>query len=601
MTKSRKDKMYHNYRIIVEMFFSKLEGELSRADRNGYYFTNSKNIQASKFFEKLIELDSNGVFSICENKFYNKNIMKLLSNGIDGFKKINEGSHYDESNIHINEIKFEEQMFVLKSIVFCLNRMNDKAYFISEEKIKELKDWQKRFNNQTRIIPEGSYVTTSKFDLFSVLEADEGIVIPFYQRAFVWEEDEIKQFLKSKEYYRGSIMTKLSSDGWVIIDGQQRLTTMFILMMLLFPESGYEFNKTFIYETSINDLTKDHIKLEKTTKIVNDYINSISPDEISHFKNLVKYSYFTVVGLTNDEQEVANFRTMNIASKPFTKPEVNRMIFIDKIFEKSSKSEKSINKLKKSISVIEENDFLKCESNLELYWISFNYHLHNDFDKLNLELLMRKHLALIKNDVILNILFSDIYFKNFQNYTSRYYSPQLILEENIISVIEEKIMNSIFLSNVKNNLSINETLYELVTEAFNSMFMKFVDRKNESYIWKYINEDYALGFDFLSMIDYSFSMVENLESHFVDLEYGLSQIENYEIVSVHYELICRFIDFANFISDKMEWRIFWKWIDIEDYKKTSREYVRFNRKNKNLPNFHNVLVMGQLIMETIEI
>ena len=69
------------------------------------------------------------------------------------------------------------------------------------------------------------------------------IIIPIYQRNYAWEKDEIEQLLTdiydSKErYYLGSlIVDEIAPNTFSVIDGQQRLTTLFLLLTFLRDET----------------------------------------------------------------------------------------------------------------------------------------------------------------------------------------------------------------------------------------------------------------------------------------------------------------------------------------------------------------------------
>lgn len=84
--------------------------------------------------------------------------------------------------------------------------------------------------------------------LFS--EAGVHYVIPRYQRAYAWEEKEIEQLIDDicddndpkRDYYIGSLIVarRKAGDGveYEVIDGQQRLTTIYLLLQCLLDE-GY--------------------------------------------------------------------------------------------------------------------------------------------------------------------------------------------------------------------------------------------------------------------------------------------------------------------------------------------------------------------------
>lgn len=84
----------------------------------------------------------------------------------------------------------------------------------------------------------------SNFEVI-VIEASRNMVIPFFQRSYVWEQEQWEQlfddllnsFNTQKEHFLGSIILKRSQgnkNNSVVIDGQQRLTTFSILLKVLY-------------------------------------------------------------------------------------------------------------------------------------------------------------------------------------------------------------------------------------------------------------------------------------------------------------------------------------------------------------------------------
>lgn len=64
--------------------------------------------------------------------------------------------------------------------------------------------------------------------------------IPLYQRAFAWEEKQLVQFVEDMEgieedahYYLGSLIVSRSAEGFEVVDGQQRLTALYLLLSCL--------------------------------------------------------------------------------------------------------------------------------------------------------------------------------------------------------------------------------------------------------------------------------------------------------------------------------------------------------------------------------
>lgn len=81
---------------------------------------------------------------------------------------------------------------------------------------------------------------------FSIIRNNYLYEIPFFQRRYVWEEENWKELLDSLSDaddcpFLGSIILKENKDSednifWTVIDGQQRLTTLSILMRACFDE-----------------------------------------------------------------------------------------------------------------------------------------------------------------------------------------------------------------------------------------------------------------------------------------------------------------------------------------------------------------------------
>lgn len=87
--------------------------------------------------------------------------------------------------------------------------------------------------------------------------------VPFFQRAYVWKEDNWERFLEDLEYvcatgtsyFMGSLILKQQptpsgskiGDIRLVIDGQQRLTTISIMMKVLSLKADFaeEFKRSF--------------------------------------------------------------------------------------------------------------------------------------------------------------------------------------------------------------------------------------------------------------------------------------------------------------------------------------------------------------------
>lgn len=559
ITKTRRDKMFHYYRIILEMYFYDLETKLPRSDRGGYYFSNSKKINATAFLNKINKISNSGRsdWKIINEEKENKDFFEMLSAGINHFGKINEGSHYNEKDIKVFEIDFKEVIFVVKSVIYCINLLNNSDYIMTESKYNKIREWLKFSIKQTKLIPKGSYVTTGKFDLLSVLEADEGIIIPYYQRAYVWEDSEIEQFLHSDGLYRGSITTKLSDSGWIIIDGQQRLTTIFIVMMLLFKEKEYKFDKTFIYESEVNNFPKDSKRYKKTIDIIKGFINNLDQVELESFKRKIMYSYFTVVGIDGEEQEVTNFRQMNIASKDFTNAEKNRTIAIDLLISNDKDHKKSITKTKNLIIKIENEITTDGIIDLEIFWETFNYWKNSSFNKSKIDSYLNWHLKIFSDKNI--AYFISIYPKEKSDEISDLYMHGMQFAVPAVELYRLpgcKRFDEILLKSYSDSLGTKELFQLLIELIFTVSFSNKSNTKlrnfREGVDFDYLVNKFEFNYlslvrerDFTSLKHHIGQIKNNLNTDI--LHFHLKEFEKSNFSSISNDAISGFLNFINFI------------------------------------------------------
>ena len=79
-----------------------------------------------------------------------------------------------------------------------------------------------------------------KFETKGVLDIEDNFFVPDYQRGYRWGENEVKQLLEDiyenglKPYYLQPIVVKtIKNKSYELIDGQQRLTTLYLLLNYL--------------------------------------------------------------------------------------------------------------------------------------------------------------------------------------------------------------------------------------------------------------------------------------------------------------------------------------------------------------------------------
>jgi uncharacterized protein with ParB-like and HNH nuclease domain len=165
-----------------------------------------------------------------------------------------------------------------------------------------VEEMDKNFNSETSI-----NVEMKTFEnLLDLL-----IVIPDFQRSYVWKEINLKklindfeEFLSSNkdEYYMGTILLFRNDKKYEIIDGQQRITTLTILYNIIFSQFPNNFEIAFSSQESINNI----INAKK-------YFES-NKDKINKIKNIFKKLKLTVIITTSQDEAFTFFDTQNSRS-----------------------------------------------------------------------------------------------------------------------------------------------------------------------------------------------------------------------------------------------------------------------------------------------
>lgn len=217
--------------------------------------------------------------------------------------------------------------------------------------------------------------------------------VPFYQRAYVWQEEQWERLLEDlkyvtssrKQYFMGSIILKSGrtlntwekySECKVIIDGQQRLTTLLIFMKVLClkKKENKLFERDYILEDDSIALRHGQSDIEVFKKIVeaesDDPIENVEPksqiiEAFNYFcENIEADLYdrttirqnvqFVCIDLAEDEDEQQVFDTINSLGVRLTTAELLKNYF----FNQDNVEEYQ----KKWVGVFEKDDEAKA------YW-----------------------------------------------------------------------------------------------------------------------------------------------------------------------------------------------------------------------------------------
>ena len=203
--------------------------------------------------------------------------------------------------------------------------------------------------------------------LADILNGNRVLEVPYYQRSYVWKEDQWSRFLSdmeyisstAKDYFLGSIILKQQPTGispfdvQSIIDGQQRFTTfaLFFKSLCLKTDDMETFESKFMvrdrkaktrqlairhsindrkdFETIIaltEDVPYDPALPSNITKAYNYFQANINPDKVD-IDTLLNHVIFIGISLQQNEDEQVIFDTINSLGVRLTTGELLKNYF----------------------------------------------------------------------------------------------------------------------------------------------------------------------------------------------------------------------------------------------------------------------------------
>ncbi len=206
--------------------------------------------------------------------------------------------------------------------------------------------------------------------------------IPSYQRGYRWGKEEVTRLLEdiytngNKSYCLQPVVVRKNGDKFELIDGQQRLTTLFILLQYIKreykPRIALKYGLS--YETRPNsagylsDIKEelsgsniDFYHIFRAYKAIDDWFNS-QPDSVvaadDVYGYLVKYVRIIWYEVGEDEDAISLFTRLNIGKIPLTSAELVKAMFLSKSYGNDIDKEK--------------------QEEISLQWDNMEKELHND-------------------------------------------------------------------------------------------------------------------------------------------------------------------------------------------------------------------------------
>ena len=193
------------------------------------------------------------------------------------------------------------------------------------------------------------------------------LVIPAYQRCYAWEDKHIKDLIQdmedvkrfsSDEHFTGTIVLSEDRECYLIVDGQQRLTSLFILIKAIYDKTedkkllekyivkkekhdsksrlstrndSNNFFEEFVVKNNLNVDAEiySHKRIKAAKKLFDDWLADKSSDYISDILNIIEHKFkFIVYKPKNSLNAPAMFEIINNRGKNLSEIEKIKNYFV---------------------------------------------------------------------------------------------------------------------------------------------------------------------------------------------------------------------------------------------------------------------------------
>ncbi|MBP3664048.1 MAG: DUF262 domain-containing protein, partial [Tyzzerella sp.] len=206
--------------------------------------------------------------------------------------------------------------------------------------------------------------------------------VPSYQRGYRWGKDEVTRLLDdiysngNKNYCLQPVVIKKDGERYELIDGQQRLTTLFILLQYIKKEFKPRINLKYslTYETRSNSATFlqnidlaqansniDYFHIAQAYQTIDEWFRKQSDDVVvadDVYGYLVKHVKIIWYEVGENEDAIGLFTRLNIGKIPLTSAELVKAMFLSRDNSEHMDREK--------------------QEEISLQWDNIEKELHND-------------------------------------------------------------------------------------------------------------------------------------------------------------------------------------------------------------------------------
>jgi uncharacterized protein with ParB-like and HNH nuclease domain len=346
----------------------------------------------------------------------------------------------------------------------------------------------------------------------------ENFFIPNYQRGYRWKKSQVEELLndiweftvdrtKDEIYCLQPIVVKYNNEKWELIDGQQRMTTIFLILKHLnHLIEGEDINIKISYETrlgsesflktldvNIKEKNIDFLHIYNANSYISEWFKNKASIGIRNVKTLfinpfldnTKVIWYKVEA---DVDSIDIFTKLNIGKIPLTNAELIKALFL-------SNSNNSLNE-EKQIEISTDWDNIEYKLSDENFW----YFLNQSINDINPRI-----------DFLFDIISTE---DKYNSYSSFQYYNKLIRNENLPVIDLWNEVKTLFLTLEEwyNDREIFHLIGFLINEGQNikSILKNFKEKRKNDFI-KYLKTKVLILIRNIDFEDISYGKRDNSE------------------------------------------------------------------------------------------
>lgn len=290
---------------------------------------------------------------------------------------------------------------------------------------------------------------------------DLKLSIPDYQRPYKWTVKNVQQLLEDlsehfsqnqKSYRIGTLITHKNDECSDIVDGQQRITTLFLLLKYLDCNFGKEVGLIYKHSISSNNIIKNY-------NFINEFISDSSLNKYDFYKYILDKCEMVCIELIDLDEAFQFFDSQNSRGKALQAYDLLKAFHLRSISNDNKEQLEYVEKWENSIisTRFNKNGDLYFIINLILFRLRRWLHYQNGFHFTTDDLDVFKGVDDSMNYPYLTSIKATQYLYKMANLNPFIYNREFI--ENPFFISQTIINGSLFFSYVEHYIKLYDCLF----------------------------------------------------------------------------------------------------------------------------------------------